>query len=133
MEQALHTLVFWTARLAEAVATLVIAYAIVEAIVRLLVPATRDGRVWDRQRAVFRRFGRWLVLALEFTIAGDLVKTAAAPTWDDIGQLAAIAAIRTFLNYFLERDLEKLNELPERPRDAATVAAPSEFPPARHV
>jgi len=33
------------------------------------------------------------------------VRSAIAPTWDDIGQLAAIAAIRTFLNYFLERDL----------------------------
>jgi len=35
----------------------------------------------------------------------DIVRSAMAPAWDDIGQLAAIAAIRTFLNYFLERDL----------------------------
>jgi uncharacterized membrane protein len=34
------------------------------------------------------------------------VRTAISPSWDDIGQLAAIAVIRTFLNYFLERDLD---------------------------
>ena len=49
--------------------------------------------------------GRWLVLGLQFTLAADIIKTAVAPTWEDIGQLGAIAAIRTFLNYFLTRDL----------------------------
>jgi len=41
-----------------------------------------------------------------------------SPSWNDIGQLAAIALIRTFLNYFLERDLaeaEKSQEVSERP------------------
>ena len=52
------------------------------------------------------RFASWILLSLEFALAADIVRTAIAPTWDDIGQLAAIAAIRTFLNYFLERDLE---------------------------
>ena len=37
----------------------------------------------------------------------DIVRTAVAPSWTDIGQLAAIGVIRTFLNYFLEKDLEK--------------------------
>ena len=55
-------------------------------------------------------FGRatWLLLALEFELAADVVRTAIAPTWDDVGQLAAIAAIRTVLNYSLEKDIEKL-------------------------
>ena len=51
------------------------------------------------------RFGIWLLLGLQFALAADIVRSAIAPTWNDIGQLAAIAAIRTFLNYFLERDL----------------------------
>jgi uncharacterized membrane protein len=34
-----------------------------------------------------------------------------SPTWQDIGQLGAIAVIRTFLNFFLERDLEKYDEV----------------------
>ena len=57
------------------------------------------------RKALFRRFGVWLLLGLECVLAADIVRSAMAPGWDDIGQLAAIAAIRTFLNYFLERDL----------------------------
>ena len=45
--------------------------------------------------AVFRGFAGWLVLALEFLLAADILRTAISPTWNDIGQLAAIAAIRT--------------------------------------
>ena len=54
---------------------------------------------------VFRSFAGWLVLSLEFLLAADILRTAISPTWTDIGQLAAIAAIRTFLNYSLAHDL----------------------------
>jgi uncharacterized membrane protein len=56
---------------------------------------------------VFRGFAGWLVLALEFLLAADILRTAISPTWTDIGQLAAIAAIRTFLNYSLGHDLQR--------------------------
>jgi uncharacterized membrane protein len=59
-----------------------------------------------RRRKLWTDFARWLVLALEFELAADLLRTLIAPTWVDLGQLAAIAAIRTFLNYFLDRDIE---------------------------
>jgi uncharacterized membrane protein len=48
----------------------------------------------------------WLLLGLEFELAADIVASIVSPTWQDIGELGAIAVIRTFLNYFLERDLE---------------------------
>jgi len=54
---------------------------------------------------VFRGFAGWLVLALEFLLAADILRTAISPTWNEIGQLAAIATIRTFLNYSLSHDL----------------------------
>jgi uncharacterized membrane protein len=54
---------------------------------------------------VFRGFAGWLVLALEFLLVADILKSAISPTWNEIGQLAAIAAIRTFLNYSLAHDL----------------------------
>src|SRR5262245_18106436 len=72
------------------------------------------------KREAFRRFGTWLVLALEFELAADVLRTAISPSWSDIGQLAAIAAIRTFLNFFLERDLEKAAE---RRKESASEAA----------
>ena len=58
----------------------------------------------------FRGFAGWLVLALEFLLAADILKTAISPTWTDIGQLAAIAGIRTFLNYSLGHDLRHTPE-----------------------
>ena len=55
---------------------------------------------------IWLRFARWLVLSLEFALGADVIRTAIAPSWNDIGQLAAIAAIRTGLNFFLERDID---------------------------
>jgi uncharacterized membrane protein len=54
------------------------------------------------RKEIWVRFGVWLLLGLEFELAADIIRTAIAPNWNDIGQLAAIAGIRTFLNYFLE-------------------------------
>jgi uncharacterized membrane protein len=51
------------------------------------------------------RFGAWLLLALEFQLAGDIVNTTVAPSFEALGKLGAIAVIRTFLNYFLNREL----------------------------
>jgi uncharacterized membrane protein len=58
-------------------------------------------------KMLWLRFASRILLALELTLAADVIDTAIAPTWNEIGQLAAIAAIRTFLNFFLERDIEK--------------------------
>jgi uncharacterized membrane protein len=49
-------------------------------------------------------FSRYLSLALEFQLASDILSTAIAPTWDEIGKLAATATI-TALNYFLSREM----------------------------
>lgn len=48
---------------------------------------------------------RYLVLALEFQLAADVLETAIAPEWAKLGQLAAIATIRTALNYFLSKEI----------------------------
>jgi len=74
------------------------------------VPGTR--------RHILVHFGTWLLLGLEFELAADIVRTAISPTWNDIGQLAAIATIRTVLNYFLEKDIERFGD-----REAAMETA----------
>ena len=51
--------------------------------------------------------GRWLALALEFELAADILRTAVAPTWNEIGQLAAIVVLRTALNFFLQQEIDK--------------------------
>jgi uncharacterized membrane protein len=60
--------------------------------------------------AIRLQLGKWLALALEFTVAADILRTAIAPSWDDIGKLAAIIVLRTLLNYFLEKEVERAEE-----------------------
>jgi uncharacterized membrane protein len=60
------------------------------------------------ERDVWLRLGRWLVAGLTFQLAADVLETAITTSWDEVARLAAIAAIRTFLNYFLERDLGEI-------------------------
>ena len=58
-----------------------------------------------RGRQIWLKFATWILLALEFALAADILRTAVAPTWEDIGKLAVIATIRTMLNYFLAKDI----------------------------
>ena len=79
-------------------AALVIGIAVLQAWLRTLRRASKHEVRLD--------LGRWLALALEFTLAADIVRTAVAPSWDDIGKLAAIAVLRTGLNHFLGKELK---------------------------
>ncbi len=54
------------------------------------------------------KLGSYLVLALEFFIASDIIKTIITPTWEGLGVLGAIVVIRTVLSYFLTKDLKKI-------------------------
>ncbi len=58
--------------------------------------------------AIRIKLGSYLVLALEFFIAGDIVKTIVTPTWQSLGILGVIVVIRTILSYFLTKDLRKV-------------------------
>jgi uncharacterized membrane protein len=78
--------------------------------------ASPDGH---HERDVWLRLGRWLVAGLTFQLAADVLETAITTSWDEVARLAAIAAIRTFLNYFLERDLGEI-----RDRQRARAAEP---------
>jgi uncharacterized membrane protein len=60
-------------------------------------------------------FGLWLALALEFQLGSDILATTIAPSLDSLLQLAIIAIIRTFLNYFLNQELEKQLEMNKNP------------------
>jgi uncharacterized membrane protein len=89
----------------DAMAVLIIAIGTIEMFVtciRSVFAPTRTGR---DLRDGYLRYARWLMAGLTFQLANDIIISARAPTWDDIGRLAAIAFIRTFLNFFLERDI----------------------------
>lgn len=73
---------------------------------RLVLRPTSD----DDKRLAWLRFGRWLVAALTFQLAADIVESSVMRSWQEIGRLAAVAGVRTFLNYFLDRDLSTVAE-----------------------
>lgn len=86
-------------------------------------PEARGSRGYIKghaRRLLWMDYGRWLVAGLTFQLAADIVESAIAPTWEAIGQLAAIAVIRTFLNYFLERDMEEVRAREETRAASAT-------------
>jgi uncharacterized membrane protein len=94
------------AMLVEGAAVLTVAFGALDAFVRMLPVAVSLRATQGERHAIWRRFGMWLVLGLEFELAADIIASVISPTWQDVGKLGAIAVIRTFLNYFLEKDLE---------------------------
>jgi uncharacterized membrane protein len=107
-------LTLWLASGSEAAAALVIGLATIEAtlralwlFVRAVLPGVGAREHQDEKEQVRLRLGRWLAVALEFELAADVLRTAVAPTWNEIGQLAAIVVLRTLLNYFLQKEIDK--------------------------
>lgn len=91
----------------EIAAAVIIGLAAVEAVWKALPLFLRRGLPQKVKVDVRLSLGRWLALGLEFALAADILRTAVAPTWRDIGQLAAIAVLRTGLNYSLEREIAR--------------------------
>jgi uncharacterized membrane protein len=60
------------------------------------------------RRDVWLRYARWLIVGLTFQLAADIIETSITTDWEAIARVAAIAVIRTFLNYFLEKDFSEL-------------------------
>ncbi len=87
-------------------AVLIVAFGSLQAFVQIVRLVAAPGTAHGARKAIWRQFGMWLLLGLEFELAADIIESVIAPTWEDIGKLGAIALIRTFLNYFLERDIE---------------------------
>ena len=68
-------------------------------------------------------FARWLAIALEFELAADILNTAVTPTWSDIEKLAAIATLRTALNYFLEKEIDQESKPAQKVAEESTMGA----------
>ena len=114
VEELFKTITLWLAAGTEAAAALIIGLAVIDSTIHtlwLFVPGvlvrTGDDPLSDRKEEVRLRLGRWLAVALEFELAADILRTAVAPTWNEIGQLAAIVVLRTVLNYFLQQEIDK--------------------------
>jgi uncharacterized membrane protein len=104
-EEVVMHAVNWLKLMVEAVGAVVIGIGLVAALaswVRGIQVRSKD--VFSETRLTLARY---LALALELQLGADILSTAVSPSWDQIGKLAAIAVIRTALNYFLLRELHE--------------------------
>jgi uncharacterized membrane protein len=96
--------------LLETIAIAIVAIALVITINRLFHHRLQ-GKRHHLQEQIRLEFGQTLALSLEFQLAADIVATAVSPTWEDLGKLGVIAGIRTFLNFFLQREVQELQDI----------------------
>ena len=110
MEEFIKAATLLLARWIEAGAATVIGIASLRALGNFLVAIVTDRSLMVPKEEIRLSLGRSLALALELELGADILKTAVSPTWNDIGLLAAIAVLRTALNYFLERELRNAEQ-----------------------
>jgi uncharacterized membrane protein len=104
VEAHVSAYVEWLRLAVESLGALVIAAGSVIVVIGLVRHIVKGGG--DSFVPIRLAFARYLTLALELQLGADILSTSIAPTWDRIGKLAAIAVIRTALNYFLSKELK---------------------------
>ena len=117
------TIIEFAARSVEFAAALIISLAALQATIKAVLLFFRRPSPLEKNE-VRLTLARWLALALEFELAADILNTAVTPTWSDIEKLAAIATLRTALNYFLERELQQESE-PKQQKAEEVTTGPS--------
>ncbi|NJN11211.1 MAG: DUF1622 domain-containing protein [Richelia sp. RM2_1_2] len=87
---------------------IIIGFGIFEATIKTIRLYFAHRKNMNEGKEIIRlSLGKWLALSLEFALAADILRSTIAPSWDDIGKLAAIIALRTILNYFLSKEIEQ--------------------------
>ena len=107
LEEWLKVIVGYLAAGAEIAAAVVIGGAIGRGILSYVSQLFSRRQNFDFTEVIRLQLGRVLALGLEFTVASDILRTAVAPTRQDIVNLGAIVLLRTLLNYFLEREIRQ--------------------------
>ncbi|MBD2295579.1 DUF1622 domain-containing protein [Anabaena sphaerica FACHB-251] len=137
LELWLKLIVGYLAAGTEIAAAVVIGGAVIQGIfayIRQLFSHSRPS--FDATESIRLKLGRVLVLGLEFTVASDILRTAVAPTRQDILNLGAIVLLRTLLNFFLEQEIRQAEQsrLQQRePVDNSYVVADKDSNDHRHI
>ena len=111
MESLLQVAAGYVTLALQAVAIVIVAFGSARAVVNIARSAFASHPGMAEQRAEWLDYARWLVAALTFQLAADIVATSFAPTWDELGRLVLVAVVRTFLSYFLDREMEHAAKL----------------------
>jgi uncharacterized membrane protein len=110
MEEIAKAITIYISHALEIIAALVIAAGLMQLVIKYFNSLPKEKKYLTAGEAMLK-FGSVVAVALEFLLGADVLATAVSPGWDDIGKLAAIATIRTSLNYFLEKELKHINQV----------------------
>src|SRR5436190_1731357 len=110
MEEIAKTITIYISRGLEIIAAAVIAAALIRLIIEYFQSVTKVKNGLSPMQARVQ-FGSAVAVSLELLLGADVLATAVAPSWDDIGKLAAIAVLRTALNYFLGKELKEIKHM----------------------
>ncbi len=122
MEEYLITAVDYLRLVVEAIGAAIVGYGVLATAVRFVL--TLFGIRSDSNVEIRLFLGRYLALGLEFQIGADILSTAIAPTFDDVLLLGAIVVIRTVLNYFLSKEIERERQEVESTRRGQVAMEP---------
>jgi len=107
MEVLAKHITIYTSHAVEILAAIIIGIAVIKTLYHFVSLVVKSSKVSKEE--IRLQFGSSVAVSLELLLGADVLATAVAPSWDDIGKLAAIAIIRTLLNYFLEKELKKMH------------------------
>jgi len=114
MHEIVNTIAQYAAYFLETVATFIIVAGSIRALVPYVGHCLQAKECFAEFRATRLRLGHSLSLGLEFLIGADILKSAVSPTWQDLGQLAAIVAIRSVINFLLIWELRETEIDPQK-------------------
>ncbi len=120
-EQFISNGVQWLRLAVELIGAIIIGLGVVIGFATFVISAVRAREV--KFNAIRLTVARYLALGLEFQLAADILSTAIAPSWNEIGKLGAIAVIRTGLNYFLSREMREERATEEAEQRVERAAA----------
>ena len=90
----------------ESISVFCVVLGLVSSLTMIVGFTRRSSRLLQDLPALRLQFGSWLALALEFQLGADIVATTVNPTLQSLGELGLLALIRTFLIFFLQKELE---------------------------
>ena len=123
MKELLAVIAENTVMIIHAMALVIISIGSIQAFFLSLRTIFNPPPIGNHFHFVYLQYARCLVGGLTFQLAADIIESSLATKWDwdEIGRLAAVAVIRTFLNFFLERDLAEMERRDTQPQGALIV------------
>jgi uncharacterized membrane protein len=122
MKELLAVIAENTIMIIHAMALVIISIGTIQAFLLSLRTIFNPSPIGNHFHYIYLQYARYLVGGLTFQLAADIIESSLATKWewewDEIGRLAAIAVIRTFLNFFLERDVSEMERREAKPQGA---------------